>query len=395
MNTVHARFATQAVHAGQHPDRETGALVAPLYLTSTYVFTPEKMERFLAGDTAGMYTYGRCHNPTQSSFQDKVAALEGGGAALATGSGMAAIALAVLGTVHSGDHLIACRTVYGGTFALFSKILAELNIEVTYLQEMTPGALDAACRPNTRGVFLETVLNPTMEVLDLDPVLAWARGRGLRSFVDNTFTTPYLLRPLEHGADVVVHSTTKYLNGHGDHVGGILVGDAAYIEQVRSSVYMEMGPVPSPFACWLGLRGLKTLHLRMRAHCDNAMILARWLERHPKVEAVSYPGLASHPQHELAGRILSGGYGGMLAFSVAGGLAEALGVLNRMQLATYAVSLGDLDTLVEHPGTMTHGNVDPATRARMGIPDNLIRVSVGVEDPQDLIDDFQQALAGL
>ena len=210
MNTVHARFATQAVHAGQHPDRETGALVAPLYLTSTYVFTPEKMERFLAGDTAGMYTYGRCHNPTQSSFQDKVAVLERGGAALATGSGMAAIALAVLGTVHSGDHLIACRTVYGGTFALFSKILAELNIEVTYLQEMTPGALDAACRPNTRGVFLETVLNPTMEVLDLDPVLGWARARGLRSFVDNTFTTPYLLRPLEHGADVVVHSTTKY-----------------------------------------------------------------------------------------------------------------------------------------------------------------------------------------
>lgn len=395
MHERHAKFATQAVHAGQHPDRETGALVEPLYLTSTYAFTPEKMERFLAGDTEGMFTYGRCHNPTQSGFQEKVAALEGGAAALATGSGMAAIALAVLGTVHSGDHLIACRTVYGGTFALFSKILAELNIQVTYLQEMTREALDAAQRPETRVVFLETVLNPTMEVLDLDPVLAWAREQGLRTIVDNTFTTPFLLRPLERGADVVIHSTTKYLNGHGDHVGGIIVGDAAYIEQLRTSVYMEMGPVPSPFACWLGLRGLKTLHLRMRAHCDNAMALATWLERHPKVVSVSYPGLECHPQHRLARRILSGGYGGMLAFSVAGGLAEAQGVLNRVRLATYAVSLGDLDTLVEHPGTMTHGNVDPETRAAMGIPDNLIRVSVGVEDPGDIIADFDQALAGL
>ncbi len=394
MDIQQAKFATRAVHAGQHPDHDTGALVSPLYLTSTYVFTPEKMDRYLAGDKEGIFTYGRSRNPTQNGFQTKVAALEGGEAALAAGSGMAAIALAVLGTVHSGDHIIACRTLYGGTFALFSKIFEDLKIEVSFLPEMTPAALDAALRPNTRAVYLETILNPTLEVVDLPAVLAWARSKGLRSFVDNTFTTPFLCRPLELGADVVVHSTTKYINGHGDHVGGIIVSDAGFIEQLRSSVYQELGPVPSPFACWLGLRGLKTLHLRMRAHCDNAMAFASWLERHPQVVSVAYPGLPSHPQHELAGRLYQGGYGGMVGFCVRGGLKEAQRVINRLEMAYYAVSLGDLDTLVEHPATMTHGKIDPATRARMGILDNYIRVSVGVEDVDDIIADFHQALTG-
>ena len=395
MHLEHAKFATRAVHAGQHPDPETGALVSPLFLTSTYVFTPEKMERYLAGDKAGIFTYGRSRNPTQNGFQEKVAALEGGEAALATGSGMAAIALAMLGTVRIGEHIIACGTVYGGTFALFSKIFEELKIEVTYLPRMTDADLDAALRPTTRAVYLETILNPTLEVLDLEAILAWARRKGLRSFVDNTFTSPFLVRPLERGADVVVHSTTKYLNGHGDHVGGIIVADAAYIEQLRSSVYQELGPVPSPFACWLGLRGLKTLHLRMRAHCDNAMALARWLERHPKVVSVAYPGLESHPQHALARRLYQGGYGGMVGFCVPGGLKEAQAVINHLKMAYYAVSLGDLDTLVEHPATMTHGKVPPAERARMGILDSYIRVSVGVEDAEDIIADFAQALAEL
>jgi methionine-gamma-lyase len=395
MDTKHAKFATRAVHAGQHPDPATGALVSPLFLTSTYVFTPEKMDRYLSGDKEGIFTYGRSRNPTQNGFQEKVAALEGGEAALAAGSGMAAISLAVLGTVHAGDHLIACRTLYGGTFALFSKIFEELRIDVSFLPEMSVAALEAALRPETKALYLETVLNPTLEVLDLETLIAWAKDKGLRTFVDNTFTTPYLLRPLELGADVVVHSTTKYINGHGDHVGGIIVSSAKYIEQLRSSVYQELGPVPSPFACWLGLRGLKTLHLRMRAHCDNAMAFATWLESHPKVVSVAYPGLDSHPQHKLAQRLCPNGFGGMVGFCVQGGLKEAQKVINRLKMAHYAVSLGDLDTLVEHPATMTHGKIDPATRVRMGILDNYIRVSVGVEDVADIIADFDQALAGL
>lgn len=392
METKDKKFATRAVHAGQHPDHETGALVSPMYLTSTFVFTPEKMERYMAGDKEGIYTYGRSRNPTQNMFQEKIASLEGGEMALATASGMAAISTALLGTVHAGDHIIACKTVYGGTHALFTSIFPELNIEVTFLPEMTPAALDAAKRPNTKAVYVETVLNPTLEVLDLQPVFDWARANKVRSFVDNTFTTPYLYRPIEHGADVVLHSTTKYINGHGDHIGGAIVCDAVYHEKLRSSVYQEFGPVPSPFACWLGLRGLKTLHLRMRAHCENAMKLAEWLEQHPKVVSVSYPGLKSHPQHDVAARQFENGFGGMVGFCVEGGIREAQKVINAMQMAYYAVSLGDLDTLVEQPATMTHGKMGPEARKAMGIEDSYIRLSVGVEDVDDIIADIDNAL---
>jgi len=392
METKDKKFATRAVHAGQHPDHETGALVSPMYLTSTFVFTPEKMERYMAGDKEGIFTYGRSRNPTQNMFQEKIASLEGGEMALATASGMAAISTALLGTVHAGDHIIACKTVYGGTHALFSSIFPELNIEVTFLPDMTPAALDAAKRPNTKAVYVETVLNPTLEVLDLQPVFDWARANKVRSFVDNTFTTPYLYRPIEHGADVVLHSTTKYINGHGDHIGGAIVCDAVYHEKLRSSVYQEFGPVPSPFACWLGLRGLKTLHLRMRAHCENAMKLAQWLEQHPKVVSVSYPGLKSHPQHDVAARQFDNGFGGMVGFCVKGGIREAQKVINAMQMAYYAVSLGDLDTLVEQPATMTHGKMGPEARKAMGIEDSYIRLSVGVEDVDDIIADIDNAL---
>ncbi len=395
MDIKNARFATRAVHAGQHPDHETGALVSPMYLTSTYVFTPEKMARYLSGDKEGIFTYGRSRNPTQNSFQEKVASLEGGEMALAAGSGMAAISLALLGCVHNGDHIISCKTVYGGTYALFTKIFPEMGIEVTFLPEMTPEALEAARRPTTKAVYMETILNPTLEVLDLKPVLAWARKKGIRSFVDNTFTTPYLFRPIENGADVVVHSTTKYINGHGDHIGGIIVCDADYHEVLRSGVYQELGPVPSPFACWLGLRGLKTLHLRMRAHCDNAMALAKYLESHPKVESVTFPGLKTHPQHELAASQFDNGFGGMVGFCVKGGLEDAQQVINHMSMAYYAVSLGDLDTLIEQPATMTHGKIAPEERLKMGVKDNYIRVSVGVEDIEDIKADFDQALAAI
>lgn len=395
MESKKARFATRAVHAGQHPDHKTGALVAPMYLTSTFVFTPEKMERYMAGDKEGIFTYGRSRNPTQNMFQEKVASLESGEMALAAGSGMAAISMSLLGSVHNGDHIISCKTVYGGTYALFTKIFSEMGIEVTILPEMTPEALDAAKKPNTKAVYLETMLNPTLEVLDMEPVFKWAEENGVRSFVDNTFTTPYLYRPMEHGADVVLHSTTKYINGHGDHIGGIVVCSADYHEMLRSGVYQELGPVPSPFACWLGLRGLKTLHLRMRAHCDNAMALAKFLESHPKVESVTYPGLESHPQHEIAAAQYENGFGGMVGFSVNGGLEEAQQVINHMKMAYYAVSLGDLDTLIEHPATMTHGKIAPEERLKMGVKDNYIRISVGVEDVEDIKADFDQALQSI
>ena len=392
MNTKKSKFATKAVHAGQHPEHETGALVSPMFLTSTYVFTPEKMERYLSGDKEGIFTYGRSRNPTQNSFQEKIAALEGGEAALATGSGMAAISLAILGFVHSGDHIISCGTVYGGTYALFNKIFEELKIEVTFLPVMTEETLEQAFRPNTKMVYMESILNPTIDILDVPMIIKWAKSKGIVSMIDNTFTSPYIFRPIEWGVDVVVHSTTKYINGHGDHIGGAIVGKADYIEKIRSSVYQELGPVPSPFACWLGLRGLKTLHLRMRAHSENALALARWLEDHPKVINVKYPGLESHPQHALAESMFHGVYSGMLNFSIAGGLKEAQKLINNLQMAYYAVSLGDLDTLVEHPATMTHGKIAPAERILMGVPDNMIRVSVGVEDIEDIIADFAQAL---
>lgn len=388
-------FATQAVHAGQEPDEKTGALVAPMFLTSTYVFTPEKMERYLNGDKEGIFTYGRSRNPTQNSFQEKVATLEGGEAALATGSGMAAVSLAVLGHVHSGDHIIACKTIYGGTYALFVKIFEELKIDVTFIDNDTVEELEKAIRPNTKMVYLESIMNPTIMMVNIPLIVDWAKEKGLMTIIDNTFTTPYLFKPLELGIDVVIHSTTKYLNGHGDHVGGIIVGSAEYIEKIRSSVYQEFGPVPSPFACWLGLRGVKTLHLRMREHCTNAMELAKWLEEHPKVEYVNYPGLESHPQHELAKKLFTNGFGGMISFAIKGGIKEAQVVINNLKMLKYAVSLGDLDSLVQHPATMTHGKIDPAERLRMGIPDGMIRISVGIEDVEDIKADIDQALSCL
>jgi methionine-gamma-lyase len=392
MDLKNAKFATIAVHAGQHSDNETGALVSPMYLTSTFVWTPEKMARYQAGDKEGIFTYGRSRNPTQNFFQEKVAALEGGEAALATGSGMAAISLAILGLAHSGDHIISTKTVYGGTFGLFNSIFKDLNIDVTFVEEMNDENLNNALRPNTKLVYTESMLNPTLEILDLKNIVRWSQSKGLKTIVDNTFCTPFIFKPIEIGVDVVVHSTTKYINGHGDHVGGIIVGNANYIESIRSSVYQELGPVPSPFACWLGLRGLKTIHLRMREHCENAIKFAKFLENHPSIEKVVYPGLESHPQYGLAKSMFVNGFGGMVTFFVKGGKIEAQKVMGNLKMAYYAVSLGDLDTLIEHPATMTHGKIEAKQRVKMGIPDNMLRVSLGIEDIEDIIKDFDNAL---
>lgn len=390
-----AKFATKAVHAGQSPDAETGALVAPVFLTSTYTWTHEKMDRYLAGDKEGIFTYARSRNPTQNDLQDKIAALEGAEAALSTASGMAAISLALMNAAHAGDHIIAHRTLYGGTYALFTKIFEELHIEVTFVENLDHATLSAAKKENTKAIYAETIANPTMEVLDVAAFAAWAKENNVLSIVDSTFTSPYLLHPIEYGVDVVVHSTTKYINGHGDLIGGVIAGGFEFIDSIRASIYQELGPVPSPFSCFLQLRGLKTLHLRMRAHSENALRLAEWLQAQDGIDNVAYPGIPSFKSHQLAKAQFGGrGYGGMLSFEVEGGIPGGQAFIKRLQMTKYCVSLGDLDTLIQHPATMTHGKMPPEERARMGISDGMLRVSVGVEDIEDIIADFRRALEG-
>jgi methionine-gamma-lyase len=391
-----AFFATKAVHSGQYGDPDTGALVAPMFLTSTYEWTQEKIERYLTGDKDGIFTYGRSRNPTQNSLQEKLSSLYDAEACLVTASGMAAISLALLNVVGPGDHIISSATLYGGTYALFSEVFKKMNIEVSFLEKMTDKNLESAIRPNTKALYGECVYNPTLEVAEIDRIAAWARRKKILSVFDNTFLSPYLFSPLSAGVDVVVDSTTKYINGHGDLIGGSICGSFEFIDKIRSSIYQELGPVPSPFSCWLMLRGLKTLHLRMRTHCENAMIIAQWLEKEKQVLKVAYPGLPSHPQHELAKRLYGAerGYGGMISFVVDGGITGAQSVINNMKLPKYAVSLGDLDTLVEQPATQTHGKIPPEVRRRMGIDDGMIRLSIGVEDYRDIMADIEQALHG-
>lgn len=389
-----AKFGTKAVHAGQKIDPQTGALLAPMYMTSTYCWDPETRERYLSGDKEGIFTYGRSRNPTQNDLQEKIASLEGAERCLVTASGMAAISLAVLSAAHSGDHIIAYKTIYSGSFKLFTQIFEELNIEVSFVEDFSDETIDKVMRPNTKALYAETIANPTMSVLDIDAFSAKAKKRNLISIVDSTFTTPYIVRPIEHGVDVVVHSTTKYINGHGDIIGGAIVGKASFIDKIRASIYQELGPVPSPFSCWLMLRGLKTLHLRMREHSANALIVARWLEKHPMVESVAYPGLESHPDHALAEKLFGDrGCGGMMSLIIKGGLKNATTFSDNVEIAKYCVSLGDCDTMIQQPPLMTHGMLKPEVRAKMGINDGLVRLSVGIEDVDDIIKSLDHALS--
>jgi cystathionine beta-lyase/cystathionine gamma-synthase len=374
-------FATTAIHIGSEPDEATGSVTVPIYQTSTY-----------AQDALGKhkgYEYARTQNPTRSALERNLAALEGARFGFAFASGMAAID-ATLRLVKSGEHVVVSDNTYGGTARLFNRILTNYGITFDYVDTSEPLNVEAAIKPNTKMLFVETPTNPVMIVTDLKEVSEIAHRAGARVVCDNTFMSPYLQRPLEFGVDIVVHSTTKYLNGHSDGVGGVVVlndeEDANWIGFVQNSA----GAILSPFDSWLVMRGTKTLALRMEQHDKSGRSVAAFLEEHPKVHKVYYPGSASHPQHALARR-QQHGFGGMVAFDV-GSLANARTVLESVKLCTLAESLGGVETLISHPATMTHASVDEAKRQRLGITDGLVRISVGIEDTDDIIADLDQAL---
>lgn len=383
-NQIKHGLGTRAIHAGQSPDLSTGAIMTPIYATSTYV---QKSPGVHQG-----YEYSRTQNPTRMAYERCVADLEGGKAGFAFASGLAAAAT-TLDLLDSGSHVIAMDDLYGGTYRLFERVRRRsAGLDFTFIDLNDAAALKAALKPNTRMIWAETPTNPMLKLVDLAKVGAFARKHGLILVVDNTFSSPMLQRPLEHGAHLVLHSATKYLNGHSDMVGGIVVaGDDTELVEKMGFLQNSVGAVAGPFDAFLAMRGLKTLHLRMRAHCANALELAQWLEKHPQIERVIYPGLKSHPQHALAKRQMDGS-GGIITIIVEGGLRKARSVLERCHLFALAESLGGVESLIEHPAIMTHASVPPANRKRLGISDGLIRLSVGVEDVADLRAELDAAL---
>ena len=379
-------IGTRAIHAGQTPDPSTGAVMTPIYATSTYVQSSPGVHQG--------FEYSRSHNPTRFAYERCVAALEGGTRGYAFASGLAATST-LLDVLDSGSHVICMDDVYGGTFRLFERVRKRsAGLEFSFVDLGDAAALAAAVRPNTRLIWAETPTNPMLKVLDIEALAEFARKRGIRLAVDNTFATPILQRPLERGAHLVMHSATKYLNGHSDMVGGMLVvGDDAELAEQLTFLQNAVGGVQGPFDSFLALRGLKTLHLRMKAHCESALDLAGWLEQHPGVERVIYPGLASHRQHALASRTMDG-FGGMISVYVKGGFDGARRMLERCHLFALAESLGGVESLVNHPAIMTHASVPPERRAALGIADNLVRLSVGIEDIADLRAELDDALPG-
>jgi len=377
-------FATRCIHAGQEPDPTTGAVMMPIYATSTYV-------QQSPGVNKG-YDYARTKNPTRMAFERCIADLEGGSAAFAFASGLAAISTS-LECLDQGSHVISVDDLYGGSRRLFERVRKRsMGIEVSYLDLSDPDAIEAEIRPNTRLVWVETPTNPLLKLVDLERVAAIAKKRGIWAAADNTFASPYVQRPLEHGFDLVVHSTTKYLNGHSDMVGGVaVVADNAELGERLKFLQNAVGAIQGPFDSFLALRGLKTLALRMERHCTSGLKIAAWLERHPKVRRVFYPGLASHPQHALAKKQMHA-FGGMISAELNGTLDDARRFLERCELFALAESLGGVESLIEHPALMTHGSVPVDVRAALGISDTLVRLSVGIEDPDDLIADLDAAL---
>jgi len=374
-------FATDAIHVGQEPDPATGAIIVPIYQTSTFV--QEEL-----GKHKG-YEYARTSNPTRAALERNLAALERGRFGLAFASGMAAIN-ALMSLLKSGDHVVAGHNLYGGTFRLFEKVLRDFGLTFSYADTTRLEEVTRALRPNTRMLYIETPTNPVMEITDIAAAATLAHQHGILLAVDNTFMSPYFQRPLKLGADIVVHSTTKYLNGHSDGVGGAVILNDAQLRERLKFIQNAAGAVLGPFDSWLVLRGVKTLAIRMHQHNENGMAIARFLATHPKVRKVHYPGLPSHPQHELAKKQMSG-FGGMLSFET-GSLENAWTVLKSVRLCSLAESLGGVETLISHPATMTHASLFPAERQRLGITDGLVRISVGIEDVEDLIADLGQAI---
>ncbi len=376
-------FSTLAVHAGQQADPETGAVMTPIYQTSTYAQESPGKHRG--------YEYSRTHNPTRTAYQQCVAALEGGKHALAFASGLATTD-AIIKLLSAGDHVVCGDDVYGGTFRIFDKVFRRLGIDFTFVDMSDLSKTEAAFKSNTRLLWTETPTNPMLKVVDIQALTDLARKKGAISVVDNTFMSSYFQKPLALGADIVVHSVTKYMNGHSDVVGGMAVMNRDDLHDQLRFLQNAVGAVPAPMDCFLVMRGLKTLPVRMERHAQNAMAIARFLEEHPKVEKVIYPGLESHPQHALARRQMSG-FGGMITFFIRGGLPEARSFLEKVKVFTLAESLGGVESLIEHPAIMTHASIPAETRKTLGIHDNLIRISVGIEDLEDLRADLNQALS--
>ena len=395
-------FETMVIHAGQEPDKGTGALSTPIFQTSTFCFeTVEEGAAKFSKEIPG-YVYSRGGNPTNRALELKCAALEGGEDCVATASGMGAIGAVLLGLVKTGDHIVCGDTIYGGTSVVMRTNMPDLGIDVTFVDTTKPEEVEKAINERTKVIYFETVTNPTLKLADIEEIAKIAKKHGVKLVVDNTFSPPPILSPLKLGADFVIHSVTKYINGHGDVIGGVIIGPKDDIAVIRGNYVTKIcGTPPSPFNSYLVMRGMKTLPIRVREHCKNAMEMAEYLEKSEYVKTVYYPGLKSHPQHELAKKMLNGMYTGMIAFElkddVKGLSAFEAGkkFLNNLKIASIAVSLGDPDTLIEHPASMTHASVPPESRLEVGITDGLIRLSVGLENVKDLIKDFEQSFAKL
>lgn len=384
MTSTKHGFGTRAIHAGQAPDPRTGAVMTPIYQTSTFVqSSPGKHQG---------YDYSRADNPTREAYEACVASLENAKYGLAFSSGCAAMD-AIIHMFKSGDHILCGDDVYGGTFRLFDKIYKKLGIEFTYIDTTDASKVEAALEkhPHTRLLWLESPTNPMLKISDIQKLAALARSKGTLTAVDNTFMSPHFQKPLDLGADIAVHSVTKYMNGHSDVIGGALATNSKDLFDELKFVQKSVGAVPSPFESFLVMRGLKTLHVRMERHAQNAMEIARFLEKHPRVERVIYPGLESHPQHALARRQMSG-FGGMITFFMKGGLSDAQRFLENVRIFALAESLGGVESLIEHPAIMTHASIPAENRKKLGISDTMVRISVGIEDVADLKDDLDQAL---
>lgn len=381
------RFATLAIHAGQAPDPTTGAIMTPIYQTSTYA-------QASPGVIKGNYDYSRSANPTRTALEANLAALEGGRFGFCFASGLSAMDC-ILHTLSSGDHVVLCDDVYGGSFRILDKVYKQLGIATTRVDMTDLKATDTAITAKTKLVWIETPTNPMLKIVDISAVSKMAKARGALSVVDNTFATPYLQNPLALGADVVHHSSTKYIGGHSDVIGGVLITSNEPLAARLKFLQNAVGAVPSPTECFLLLRSTKTLHVRVQRHCENAMNVAHWLTTHPRIGRVTYPGLESHPQHALAKRQMKGGgggFGGMITAVLKGGLDDARGFLEKVRIFSLAESLGGVESLIEHPAIMTHASIPPENRRQIGIEDGLVRLSVGIEDADDLIADLRQAL---